>query len=466
MPEVSSDLFFSHLRLDLGARIPLARDMLAGQVSPYSFWLYESFIRAYEFAGYGEDGQKFSFADYVVAFARLVRSMQSNGYQGEGVPTTNGRSGLLLTNGAHRVVVSQLLGLSVPNVSQPQVSAPSYSATELRKAGVPQQTVELFAFEMLEALPNTRALVLMGKAAKESKSVASELGGRLLFVKRIELDVLGFQNLVWLCYGANEWWRPDLLEKMCIERGGTRAAQEVVICWYKGEDESSNQALKEQIRRKVLGRTGFERAIHGTDEYSDTSDLSNILLTPGGLRALRQGQLANRFDDLHRRIQSDCGDLSSGSDDWAITGSSLLDLFGIREARDVDFIGSPPIPDLGDTEKSNGLIQSEGLRPEQLATDPRSSFRLRGVRFLSLDTVLQLKLSRGTQKDLEDLVLAKGLENSVKIDFSTPGRSRILTLRIRASQAYELLVGIFPEPVRPKLRRLARFVGGLIFNRQ
>ena len=465
MPEVSSDLFFSHLRLDLGSRIPLAREMLAGQVSPYALWLYESFIRAYEFAGYGEDGQKFSFADYLVAFGQLVRSMQSNGYQGEGVPTTHGRSGLLLTNGAHRVVVSQQLGISVPYVSQPQAIASSYSASDLRKAGVPQQTLELFAFEILEALPTTRALVLMGKAIKESKSVASELGDRLLFVKRIELDALGFQNLIWLCYGANEWWRPDLLEKMCIERGGTRAAQEVVICWYKGEDESSNRALKERIRRKVLGRTGFERTIHGTDEYSDTSDLSNILLTPGGLRALHQGQLALRFDSLHRRIQSECGDLNLGSDDWAITGSSLLELFGIREARDVDFIGSPPIPDLGDTANSNDLIQNEGLRPEQLATDPRSSFRLRGVRFLSLDTLLHLKLSRGTQKDLEDLVLAKGLENSVKIEFSTQGPSRILKLRILASRAYEMLLGLLPEPVRPKLRRLARFVGGLFFSR-
>lgn len=466
MPEVSPDVFFGHSRLDLGARIPLAREFLAGQVSPYAFWLYESLIRGFESDGYGEDGVKFSFADYVVAFGQLVQSMRSNGYQGDGVPTTSGKAGPLLANGAHRIIVSHQLGLKVPYVLQQESIAPSYTASELRKAGIPQQTIELFAFEMVEALPTARALVLMGKAARASKSVESELGSRLLFVKRLELSALGFQNLIWLCYGANDWWHPDLLEKMCIERSGPKPVQEVVVCWFRGEHESADRALKERIRAKVLGRTGFERTIHGTDHLSDTSDLTHALLTPGGLRALQHASLAGKFDIIHRRIR---GELKHGipvSEDWAVAGSTLLDLFAIREAKDVDFVGSPPIADDGDAENENRIIRSQGLRPQELATDPRSSFRLRGTRFLSLESVLHLKLSRGSEKDLNDLVLAKGLDNSVTIDFSSPGRSRFLTLRIRASRVYELALGMFPEPFRPRLRRFARFVGGLIFTRQ
>lgn len=93
-----------------------------------------------------------------------------------------------------------------------------------------------------------------------------------------------------------------------------------------------------------------------------------------------------------------------GQNKYAIDSGMVMELFGLREAKDIDLVFA------FDTPLQNRIFDhtedvKAHLDVETILNNPTSVFNFRGLNWMSIDVVRALKLSRREQKDDHDVRL-------------------------------------------------------------
>jgi hypothetical protein len=260
------------------------------------------------------------------------------------------------------------------------------SWVELLARGIPQEVVGLSALKFAQADPNARALVFFGFDGESLSRLLSQLmkvsGLRIVFAKELTLSPVGGLNLIELCYGHKPWISEPITKRMAQERLVLSSSALVVI--FTGWERSYErvQDLKAELR-SLLPNLTFERRVHGTDDVEDTSTLVEAITSPSALALLNRVRVS-RKDRIFARIP---GELRANPG-ICIDGSSVMELYGLRKSRDLDFICS------GDRERE--LVKSLGFdvnneryewlpfSAKQVIDDPFLHLTLFGYKFSSL----------------------------------------------------------------------------------
>lgn len=395
-------------RLDVFARTDFARRRIAGQSDSWSRSLYREWLLASGIGREAEDGIKISMQDYFRSFESVIDSIEANGFDAQlgAIPVRNG----VLANGAHRFAVSLVTNqqiLITETVEPPGI----YDYRVMKRMGVSPVFVDAMAMGLIQATAEVRAIIIFG----EDKSIVDRIEKEIrqtagiIIRKRIGLTDIGTRRIVEIAYGHNDWWdQTELLEKMTAERFHDCPSHCDLIFTLES-DLNSLQDRKEWLRT-LLPDQKFERKLHGSDYYFDSVYLAECALNANSLLFLNYAPIGSE-----RRILEMLGGPNpqlvpwTTEQDWCIDGSSVLELFGLRQANDIDFLSvegsSVPknIEKLGNDH--NEAYRRGQFNPFEIINDPRNHFIYKGLKFISPSALLLNKFGQNDQKSASDVQL-------------------------------------------------------------
>lgn len=434
-------------------------ESLSGEISrDFGREMYDSVFHALRPTGpFGENGVKKSMLDYEYRALELLLSMSSNGFD-PSKPVQLSSQGIV--DGAHRVAAAIVVGESIYFENS---SAEPFGVNfkKLEKLGLQTHLLEALSEKFLMLKSSTRYLLFFGFSGDDFKAQLRKL--ELNNVSPIytwfgDVSKKGAMNVLNLAYGHNSWFTSDQVESLYYERYLSRDQTLGVV--FFDQDEMSSQKLKSFLRSD---HSGFERTIHGSDDYWDTVRMAPIIKAGG--RDLLMNYVVDLDNSYIRKIRpySDETVLENIGNRATISGSTVLQIHGLREAADLDLLLGPKFIKKAIKSKfdnHNDFFQRMGESPIQWSGNPSKYFYLEGHKILSLRSVLQIKIRNGSAKDFADINLLAGRNLSWQSKSISPGPKRVraitLILRIRASRSYEKVLSQLPTNIQSHIRKALR----------
>jgi hypothetical protein len=404
----------SPTRLDVFTKLDFARGVITGEGLSWGRNLYREYMSASAPTNkFDEDGIKFSLDDYENSFVSLIASMKENGFLTDLGSVPIGKLGI--TNGAHRLASALALGVTIETNTTGDIDQ-IYDLRFLRRIGMHYDSINYISWRYLQHSIRQRAFLLTAINPEDSKKIVKEIGSRfpITGLSKVELSEIGKRRLMGLAYGHNSWWLPQFSESMVAERFNQDVEDCTLVLF--DSDMSDLTEFKSELRSNLSGKL-FERQIHGTDAYSDTVSLAEVLLNRNGINFMNNSPLGSEtrlMASIKSRIYQnriieeirDC-----------IDGSSVLELYGIREARDLDYITSgnylSEYASIGSCH--NGEYPGYSEIPTDIIFDPRKHFIFKGHKFISLSTFCGIKHYVDDLKARADLKLIMSMTS-----FTTP----------------------------------------------
>jgi len=470
LESMSAQSLITASRLDVFSKVDFVQTYLNGFQTSWAKSIYRGFLSASRPDGkFDENGSKFSLEDYERDFIQLIESCKINGYQSSisRIPTT--KNGIV--NGAHRLAVALCLNLEVSTEAVDEEDQ-IYDYRFMNRIGLSSIYRQQMAWNLVSRRQDSRVFLLVNLNDEVEKKVVQGIRefAEIVTVERINLTKIGERRLMELAYGHNDWWRPQFRESMVSERfsSGDNICTAVFTI---GSDISRAQEQKLSLR-KLLGSEHFDRQIHGSDNFSDTITLAEVLLNRNGVHFMNTAPI-----DSESRIF----DLIGGHKDfeetthvqipWCIDGSAILEMYGIRRARDIDFIAmdveSMPreIRNIGDNHISEFSKYPIGL--EEVILDPRLHFRYKGNKIMSLSTLTFIKSSLLDVKAVDDInLISKFYEfgGPTYMDGDLRNKARLWKIELLLNSILTRLISPLPEKMRNSVKSFLSRVRTLVFD--
>jgi|LakMenE01Jun11ns_1017448.scaffolds.fasta_scaffold9957867_3 hypothetical protein len=470
LESMSAQSLITASRLDVFSKIDFVQTYLDGFQTSWAKSIYRGFLSASRPDGkFDENGSKFSLEDYERDFIQLIESCKKNGYQSSisRIPTT--KNGIV--NGAHRLAVALCLNLEVSTEAVDEEDQ-IYDYRFMNRIGLSSNYRQQMAWNLVSRRQDSRVFLLTNLNDEVEKKVVQGIRefAEIVTVERINLTKIGERRLMELAYGHNDWWRPQFRESMVSERfsSGDNTCTAVFTI---GSDSSRAQEQKLSIR-KLLGSEHFDRQIHGSDNFSDTITLAEVLLNRNGVHFMNTAPIdsESRIFDLlggHKIFE----DTAHVQIPWCIDGSAVLEMYGIRRARDIDFIAmdveSMPreIRNIGDNHISEFSKYPIGL--EEVILDPRLHFRYKGNKLMSLSTLTFIKSSLLDIKAVEDInLISKFYEfgGPTYVDGDLRNKARLWKIELLLNSILTSLISPLPEKMRNSVKSFLSRVRTLVFD--
>jgi hypothetical protein len=393
-------------RLDIASRTPLVRSVVEAWSPIWALELYREVNEKLHVNNWNEP-PKASSIDYVVSFFELIESIRSNGFNSElgAIPI---RAGIPL-NGAHRLAASLIIGNKISTFEKDD-PVEIQDINFLSQIGVASSYLDAMVAEFVSINPYIRAFVILGVNDSALNAVCAEIENDvpILAIKKFPLSEIGKRRIIDLMYSHNPWWRLNQLEKLVKERFSAGPSQASLILY---DSRFSADILQLKLRARArLGDAVFDRQIHGSDFHLDTQILVRTIFSKNGIDFLNTSPIGSEL----RIINNLKGiDFTSNHSPAIMIGSACLEMYGLRDARDLDYLQleSRDVSGYG-----NFLTKSTencyGVSNDSLILDPRLSVSYKNLRFLALPTLSLYKLDRGEPKDFSDVNLVSTRMNS------------------------------------------------------
>ena len=455
---VSAESLITASRLDVFSKVDFVQTYLNGYQTSWAKSLYRGYLSASRPNGkFDENGSKFSLEDYERDFIQLIESCKKNGYQSSisRIPMTNNG----IVNGAHRLAAALCLNLEVSTEAVDEEDQ-IYDYRFMNRIGLSSIYRQHMAWNLISNRLDSRVILLTNLNDEVEKKVVQGIRefAEIVTVERINLTKTGERRLMELAYGHNDWWKPQFRESMVSERfsSGDNFCTAVFTI---GSDVSRAQEQKLNIR-KLLGSGHFDRQIHGSDYFSDTITLAEVLLNRNGVHFMNTAPIDSEtriFDLLGGcKIFEDTADLQIP---WCIDGSSILEMYGIRKARDIDFVAMDvenvprEIRKIGDNHISEFSKYPLGL--EEVILDPRLHFRYKGNKIMSLSTLTFIKSNLLDVKAVEDInLISKFYEfgGPIYMDADLRNKARLWRVELFLNSVLTRATSPLPERLRNSLK--------------
>ena len=414
MQWVDPDSLTSASRLDVFARTEFVRARLSGLGETWSRDLYRSFLVANEIDGKEvENGEKSTISQYFRAFERLIDSMQEAGFDlSKGcIPVSTAG----IVNGAHRLATAMILGIPIAIESTDDPFG-VYDYRWLDNRGIKSVFVESMAMSLLARSNNARATLIFD----HQKNTIDELETQISYAadvvirRRIHLSEIGKRRIIQLAYDHNDWWEDSRLEQMTAERF-TSGDSHCDVIFTIERNLDTLQERKTNLRQ-LLPAGSFERTLHGTDHYFDTIYLAESLLNKNSVLFLNSAPIGSEA-----RIMKLVGgpilslEPSKHPRNWCIDGSAVLEIHGLRVAKDIDYlmINDSTIPKILLKNGDNHLPEylHSKVRIDEIILDPRMHMIYKGIKFATLENFVARKFE---SKDINiiDIQLVVGLNQA------------------------------------------------------
>lgn len=405
----------NHNRFDLPLKFLYAKSFLSEYDTTYYHDLYEHHLQIWNNFKEYNNPNKNTFEAFKNTFEALITEIAAKGYDltKEPVPV---QDNMFLLNGAHRAAAalasSEMIACKVGKDREDGQLNCDYKF--FLKKGLDSYYADRVALEYAKLKDNTHLIMLMPSATSKGSvekvdAIAESLS--CFYSKTIQLNDIGLFNLMREIYAGEEWagnaennyqgYRNKA--QFC---SGPSMSMKVYICKF----ENLEQALttKEQIREIYnIGK----HSVHINDTHEETLRLSKVLFNRNSIQHLNNAKTVayEQFNSCLSYFKDYISDEGFNADDYCVTASSTLSIYGLREGRDLDYLHHHSAGEI----TGNDLLQSHnaysiGRYPttiDDIIYNPDNHFYSQGIKFAAPNIVRELKAKRNEPKDIKDIEL-------------------------------------------------------------
>ena len=392
-------------RLDVFTKTAFVRGQLSGEGERWASLLYSQYLDCIEPKnGFSENGTKFSLEDYVKDFRSLIESLRTHGFDCKFGCIPIGSDGIV--NGSHRTAASLVMGLQVC-VEESHEKNQKYDYKFLREVDLNPDLIDAVILDYCNQFSNIKILCLIGceKNKFDEIVLGLEKTNKIIYTQEIELSNIGARRIIQILYGLNDWWSEDLIEPLFLERFSTNK-KKISFIFFHEESLEKVFGLKAKIRQNLHPGISF-KTIHSTDNQVESIRVAQCVLNANSVHYLNNAPIGSE-NNLSGILTSEFSKMPKlNRDKLVVVGSSVLEMYGIRQAADIDVIHADSESELIQKSKVVSSHNKEyrffPLDISDLINDPRLYFYSNGVKFMSLSILLFFKLNRYENKDIEDV---------------------------------------------------------------
>lgn len=414
--------------------------------------LYKAHLEAFSNGTYAEPGnkEKNSFEKYIKTFNKLIRDIGKNGIDSNisMIPVGNN---MAIMDGAHRTAISIFYNKQIPIIKFKDKEV-KYDAYFFKERLLDPNYLDYMVLEYVKMKKNVYCFCFWPRAEISLKDKAIELLRKktnVIYDKQINLNYNGYKLFMQQVYHRHDWVGS-------YENNHKGVQQQLDNCYSKGQPlhlfvvEGSNldemSKLKANIR-KIFGIGNY--SIHSTDNKEETIEMLEILLNDNSIHMLNYGnpdkfKLFNKNLEKFKKLVSESG---KNLNDFVIDSSSVMSLYGLREASDIDYMCVAKEFDKVNNEiisNHHNYIKYYKTTIEDLVLNPKNYLVYSGVKFITLDVLKKMKMNRNEDKDRDDVRLINSINNNkfnesiIKFKFALKRFIRVSKINIK-----KIIVKIF-----------------------
>ncbi len=367
--------------------------------------VYLEHIKAFTLNKFIEPGnpKKNSPQSFIDIFNSTYESIKNDGfsYNKSIIPISKNKT---IINGSHRVASSIHLKKSLFCL-EIEEKEPVYDHQFFSQRKVPIDLLDEAALKFINYADNIY-MALLWPSSKSSKKDQINFFPNAVYVKNIKLNINGFNNLISQIYFKEEWLGDKRNNYIGLKNKAIKCFKKnslLRIILFQCESISSVNILKRNVRKFYgIGK----HSIHITDKKEEVIRNSQILLNKNSIHFLNHARDFKfiEYYNLIEVIKLQLKYKKIENDDFILTGSTILSLYGLRRNQDFDFLCSSNKKIFNDKKFNNHKKQlkfySNGL--EDLLYDPKNFFFFNGLKILSFKNIYSMKLARSETKDIYD----------------------------------------------------------------
>jgi len=241
--------------------------------------------------------------------------------------------------------------------------------------------------------------------------------GKIIDNVTLPLSWRGFDNLIKECYRGDKWtgglfspksWKKS--KKCFVENSPV----EVFLVIFN--DPSTITDFKQELR-EIFNID--KHSLHITDGASDTIRIYKSTFNINSIEYLNNGYpLSDNSQFLLVNYFNKIEELGLDANKFCVTSSFILEMYGIRNASDLDYIH---IDDISLNIKNikphtDKWLNFYPISKDEIINNEKFHFYFNGFKFLNLSVVLEMKKNRNEKKDRIDLKLYESITHEKNIN--------------------------------------------------
>lgn len=404
--------------------------------SKFSESVYDEHINAFglgKVSEYGNENKR-SLEDFKFSFNTTFESISLKGFDEKTSIIPLSLSGSI-ANGAHRLASLIYLNKNLKTVKL-DVEDHIYDYNFFYERNMSESSLDAGVTTFVEYADNVYIACVWPSAIGNDKEL-EHIIPNIVYKKKIAFNYNGAHNLITKIYDGESW----LGERKENFKG---ASGKVVECFknfgncriYAFQCESLREVLK--IKEKVRKLFGIEKhSIHITDNKEESIRVARLVFNENAIHFLNNAR-PNKIEETYEKLEYYKKFLSKNkilTKDIVLDSSFLLSLYGIRKAKDIDYLlldGKEVSCSASGVESHDSELSYHNEEKVDLITNPKFHFYFDGIKFISFEQLYRMKLNRAEEKDSNDISLMEGIlsEDFFKIKFSK-FKQNLYYLRLR-----------------------------------
>lgn len=367
-----------------------------------------------------KDPPKNTPQDFLSSFKTTFNSIEDHGFRKEDgmIPTLS----QLAINGAHRiaccVVLDKNLQTKQARAGDGQLDCSFEYFKEKRNfvsTGLAEVYCDEMALEFCRRKDNLYTISLFPSHKVNIKDLTEIIkkNSKIIYKKEVELNKNGSFNYVKNLYdgegwaGAKQQGFPGVREKrdLCF-----RFNEKLCVVLIEEDDFSKLTKLKDTIRKVCnVGK----HSVHINDTQEETWRIASSVFNENSIHFLNNANTLKSLPNFEKLFKIYKESILKRIDfhEFCVDASSVLSSYGLRDCRDLDFLYSKKYVNITpDINCHNEEEKHYSKSRHEIIFNPRNHFYYSGVKFASLDTMIEMKENRDEIKDRKDVELMRNIK--------------------------------------------------------
>lgn len=430
---IHSNQLLTYNRFDLAFKL-LYLEMLDKNIS-FTKDIYKKHIEAFSLGTFIEPGNedKNTIEKFIEEFKNIFEDIKINGFNSSKsiIPLSKNNS---IANGAHRIASAIYLNKIVDCV-EIYTANQVYDYKFFHSRNIDNNTLDIVATKFTEYATNVH-IAFLWPIGKDTTNVQNIIP-HILYKKTIKLTPNGSHNLLSQIYYGEEWIGS-------VEDDFKGSKGKLVEC-FKTFDEFEVIAFQADSLEDVLKikddiRDVFnvgKHSVHITDTKDEAIRVAHTIFNDNSLHFLNYSK-PNKYIDTNNKIEEFKKFLyenNISSKDVVIDSSFILACYGLREAKDTDFLcdnNNKIIKEFKDINTHDEELKYYNTTKNEMIYNPKNYFYFNDIKFVSFNIVYNMKQNRAEQKDINDCKMMEALiEDNRYKEFISKLKQNILYTKIK-----------------------------------
>lgn len=424
-------IFVSPSRIDIAAKTIFARSYLEGNASFWPEYVYREHIRVFN-NFHENEPKKDTYNDFYNSFIETIEGVKNEYSWKSKKPVIEDKYTKQLINGAHRVAASIAVGDRVNTKTGRKTWDSNYNYEFFRSinrdiSAINEDVLDYMTIEYTSLKKKNIFVAIIFPTAEGHRDEAfnrlASLGEIVNMKSFRHNEFIGKEIIKQLYFNSNnDEWNYGLDFESATYKADLCFAGEGDLQVYVVEANinETTRNREKQYLRNLWGKD--KHSIHITDTIEEANRVVRMFFNKNSrdfLKINRSQEFASQsMYDLFYQYTKLAPKNFLDRDNIAIEGSAVLDLYGIRKAKDIDYISRRSEINFSNSgiekhSKEENLYHDTSI--DELLTDPRYFFYYKGYKFLTLDVIKKYKKNRlkdkADNKDRQDI---KIIDNFLK----------------------------------------------------